>query len=311
MNTTAATAGQARNEDRTAALVAARRVLVTGFAAAAVETAALACDLAEALGAAVDPGGIDCGQIAGPTIARVGAVTADAGELRDRADLVVFWFCPPAQAAAFRAAYVTPAIATGRPRRVLAVGPTAATPEGHVAVPRDDAFDLARFLHAAAAGSARPAPAPLAAACDTLRTALDAAGCVAFVTHHDDPTGLESWSLVGLVRALAHHKPAFEVPLATGDGAAAAVCTWRYGAAGAIARADRDGAVFLPAECDALRLIARGEVDAVVAAGPLPAAVEAAITARGDAITVIRADDHALPRLLAAVRAQAAAEGRP
>ena len=60
-----------------ATLVAARRVLVTGFAAAAVETAALACDLAESLGAAVDPGAIDCGQIAGPTIARIGAVTAD------------------------------------------------------------------------------------------------------------------------------------------------------------------------------------------------------------------------------------------
>jgi hypothetical protein len=300
----------ARNEEPAAALGAARRVLVTGFAAAAVETAALACDLAEALEAAVDPGAIDCGQIAGPTIARIGAVTADPGELRDRADLVVFWFCPPEQAAAFRAACVTPATATGRTRRVLAVGPTAAAPEGHVAVPRDDAFDLARLLHAAAAGIACPAPAALAAACDTLRTALDAAGCVAFVTCHDDLTGLEPWSLVGLVRTIAHRTPAFEVPLGPG-GAGAAVCTWRYGAAGAIARADRDGAVFLPSECDALRLIARGEVDAVVAAGPLPDAVEAAIAAQGQALTVIRADDQSLPRLLAALRVQAAAEGRP
>lgn len=306
MNTTA---GQAGDDERTTAtLVAARRVLVTGFAAAPVETAALACDLAEALGAAVDPGDIDCGQVAGPTIARIGAVTADPGELRDRADLVVFWFCPPEQAAAFRVAYVTPAIATGRTRRVLIVGPQAAAPEGHVAVPRDDAFDLARLLHAAAAGIACRAPAALAAACDTLRTALDAAGCIAFVTCHDDPTGLEPWSLAALVRALAHVKPAFAVPLGP-DGAA--VCTWRYGAAGAIARADRAGAAFLPAECDALRLVARGEVDAVVAAGPLPAAVEAAIAVRGDAITVIRADEHSLPRLLAAVRAQADEGGRP
>ena len=300
----------ARNEEPAAALGAARRVLVTGFAAAAVESAALACDLAEARGAAVDPGAIDCGQIAGPTIARIGAVTADAGELRDRADLVVFWFCPPAQAAAFRAAYVTPAIVTGRTRRVLAVGPTAAAPEGHVAVPRDDAFDLARLLHAAAAGIACPAPAALAAACDTLRTALDAAGCVAFVTCHDDPTGLEPWSLGGLVRAIAHRTPAFEVPL-MGGGAGAAVCTWRYGAAGAIAAADRGGGAFQPAEADARRLIERGEVDCAVILGQVPAAVEAAIAARGDAITVIRADEHALPRLLAAVRAARAAEGRP
>jgi len=278
------TAGQARDEERTTAtLVAARRVLVTGFAVAPIETAALACDLAEALGAAVDPGAGDCGQLAGPTIARIGAVTAEPGELRDRADLVVFWFCGASvQAGAFRSAFVTPATATGRQRRVLAVGPTAEAPEGHVAVPRDDAFDLARLLHAAAADIACPAPAPLAAACDTLRTALDSAGCVAFVTCHDDPTGLEPWSLAGLVRTLAHAKPAF----------------------------DRNGAAFLPAECDALRLVARGEVDAVVTAGPLPAAVEGAIAARADAITVIHADEHSLPRLLAAVRARAGAGGR-
>lgn len=306
------TGAAARGGERTAALFAARRVLVTGFAAASAETAALACDLAEALGAAVDPGDIDCGQIAGPTIARLGAVTADPGELRDRADLVVFWFCDePSRAGAFRTAFVTPSTAAGRPRRVLSVGPTAAAQEGHVAVPRSDAVDLARLLHAAVAGVALPPPpAALAPASATLRAALDAAGCVAFVTSHDDGVGLEPWSLAGLVRALAHHKPTFEVPLA-GGGEAAAVCTWRYGAAGAIARADRDGAAFLPAECDAVRLIARGEIDGVVIAGPLSEAVEAAIAARGDGLTVVRADAKTLAGLVAAVRSQAAAGGRP
>ena len=310
-----ATARTGRDGEAAAALVAARRVLVTGFAAAAAETAALACDLAEALGAAVDPGAGDGGPIAGPTIARVGSVTADPHELRARADLVVFWFCGGSvRAGAFRTAFATPATATGRPRRVLAVGPEAA-PLGHVAVPRDGAVDLARLLHAAVAGVALPPPPPpLAAAYDRLRTDLDAAGCIAFVTEHDDPTGLDPtgldpWSLAGLVRTLAHAKPAFEVPLAPA-GEAAAVCTWRYGAAGAIARADRDGAEFLPAECDALRLVSRGEVDAVVAAGPLSAAVEAAVAARGDAITLVRADPRSLPALLAAVRA-AVPGGRP
>jgi hypothetical protein len=306
------TGAAARDVERSAtALAAARRVLVTGFAAAPAETAALACDLAEAVGAAVDPGDMDCGQIAGPTIARVGTVTADPQELRDRADLVVFWFCEPARVAAFRAAFVTPATATGRPRQVLVVG-AAAAQDGHVAVQRNDAVDLARLVHAAVAGIACPAPPPpLAAAYDTLRAALDAAGCVAFVTCHDDCVGLEPWSLTGLVRVLAHRKPAFEVPLEHGGGVAAAVCTWRYGAAGAIARADRAGAVFLPAECDALRLIARGEVDAVVAAGPLPEAVEAAIAAQGDALTVVRADATSLAALLAAVRTRPTAGGPP
>lgn len=305
-----ATARTGRDGEAAAALVAARRVLVTGFAAAPAETAALACDLAEALGAAVDPGAGDCGPIAGPTIARVGSVTADPDELRDRADLVVFWFCGGSvRAGAFRTAFATPATATGRPRRVLAVGPEAA-PHDHVAVPRNGAVDLARLLHAAVAGVAMPPPPPpLAAAYDTLRADLDAAGCIAFVTDHDDPTGLDPWSLAGLVRTLAHAKPAFEVPLVPA-GEAAAVCTWRYGAAGAIARADRDGAAFLPAECDALRLVSRGEVDAVVAAGPLSAAVEAAVAARGDALTLVRADERSLPALLAAVRA-AVPGGRP
>jgi len=302
----------ARDEEHAAALGAARRVLVTGFATAPLETAALACDLAEALGAAVDLGFTDCGQVAGPTIARVGVVSADPGELRDRADLVVFWFCDePASAGAFRSAFVTPTTAAGRPRRVLAVGPSAAAGEGHVAVPRAAAVELARLLHAAVAGvTVPPPPTALATACTTLHAALEAAGCVAFVTSHDDAIGLEPWSLAGLVRALAHHKPAFEVPLA-GGGEAAAVCTWRYGAAGAIAAADRMGGEFLPAEADAPRLIERGEADCVVAVGHVAAATEAAIATRGPRLTVIRADAESLPALVAAVRAARAAERRP
>ena len=306
------TGAAAWGNERAAALVAARRTLVTGFAGAAAETAALACDLAEALGAAVDPGAGDCGQVAGPTIARIGSVTAAPEELRDRADLVVFWFCEPASAAAFRESFVTPATATGRPRRVLAVGPhRAAAYQDHVAAEPAAACDLARLLHAAVVGVTVPVPSePLATALAKLHAAFADAACVAIVTGHADPIGLEPWSLVGLVRALAHQKPAFEVPLET-DGAGAAVCTWRYGAAGAIARADRTGAAFLPAECDALRLVARGEVDGIVAIGPLPAAVEEAIAARADALTVIRTDAASLPALLAAVRSARGAEARP
>jgi hypothetical protein len=294
-----------------AALASARRILVTGFAAADVETAALACDLAEALEAAVDPGGHDTAQVGGPTIARIGAVTADAEELRDRADLVVFWFCPPARAASFRARFVTPETAAGQRRQGLAVGPESDGPrDGHVAVDRGLAVDLARLLHAAADGIACPAPpAALAAARDSLRAALDAAGCVAFVTDHDDPVGLEPWSLTGLVRAIAHRRPAFEVPIEPA-GDAAAVCTWRFGAPGAIARADRAGAAFLPAECDALRLVARGEVDCLVALGPLPDFMEAAIVARGAGLTVLRPDARGLAALVDAVRTRAAAGGR-
>ena len=304
-----------------AALVAARRVLVTGGVAVPPGTATRACDLAESLGAAVDFGGLETAQVAGPTIARIGEVTADPGELRDRADLVVFWFCDPALAAAdFLHRFLTPATAAGRPRRTLAVGgvavATSASADRHLPLAHDLTVDLARVVHAAVAGRAIPAPpAPLAAARDALVAAIASAGCVAFVTHHDDPVGLEPWSLVGLVRAIAHEKPAFEVPLAPAGGAAA-VSTWRYGAAGAITRADRDGAGFRPAECDAVRLVARGEVDCVLAVGPPTAELEAALAARCDPPAVIRmsADGDAsaaLDALLAAVRPHRAAGGAP
>lgn len=296
-----------------AALVAARRVLITGFATASVETAALACDLAEAVHAAVDPGDHDCSRVAGPTIARIGAVTADPAELRDRADLVLLWFCDPDDVdSAFATNWITPPTTGGQPRRVIAVGPhRSAAAQTYVPADSPSAIDLARLVHAAVVGlPVPPPPGPLAAATAAVQAAVAEAACVAFVTAHADPVGLEPWSLVGLVRAIAHRTPAFEVPL-VGGGPGAAVCTWRYGAAGAIAGADRMGGAFQPAEADARRLIERSEVDCVVAVGRLPAAIEAAIEARGRHLTVIRADESSLPGLVAAVRAVCDAEGRP
>lgn len=309
------TGAEVRGFERAAAtLTAARRVLVTGFAHATADTAAIACDLAEELGAAVDPGWSDCGQVAGPTIVRMGAVTADAAELQDRADLVVVWFCDSARAAAFLERFAGRAMVSRGRRRTIVVGHAPDAPAGGegLVADRSDAVSLARLLHAAVAGIVVPVPSePLASACRTLSAAIEAAACVAFVTCHDDPVGLEPWSLAGLVRVIAHRKPAFEVPLADEPGDAAAVCTWRYGAAGAIARADRLGGEFLPGECDALRLVERGEVDCVVAAGPLAASVEAAIAARGEPLALIRVDDGSLVPLLAAVRARRTAGGSP
>jgi formylmethanofuran dehydrogenase subunit B len=292
-------------------LAAARRVLVTGGGLQAA-TAARACDLAEALGAAVDFGGLEAAQVAGPTIARIGELSADPEELRERADLVVVWWCEPrAAATGFLKRFVTPAPAAGS-RRVIVVGPpapAAAPAADHLALPADRAVDLARLLEAELAGRATTVPsADLAAAADALRAALAAAGCVAFVTDHRDVTGLEAWSLAGLVRAIARGKPAFAVPLEPADPAAA-VCTWRYGAAGAIALADRGGGEFRPAECDAARLVARGEVDCVVAVGVLSEHVEAALAARLQPVHVIRVtgDDTAIRARLDALVAKVAA----
>lgn len=289
-----------------AVAAAARRVLVTGLTSGTNESILAACDLAESLGAAVDAGVAETARIAGPTIARSGAVTADWEELRDRADLVLFWFCDPTSShPRFLERFVLPPMATGRKRRTIAVGPAAVLPPGplhtHCTLPRDAAVTVARLLEAAGAGiDPGPVAADHEATANLLAAALSAAGSVALVTAHaDDAVGVEAWAVAGLVRRLAHDRPAFAIPLGPGihspdanAAGAAAIITWRYGAAGAIARADRHGGEFLPAEADARRLVSRGEVDCLIAVGPLPARLDAAIAARPD-LAVIRIADAA------------------
>lgn len=274
----------------------ARRVLVTGCHGIGTDAVVAACDLAEALGAAVDAGDPEASRPAAPTIARVGEVTADRGELRDRADLVIAWFCDPdASCTGFSGDFLAPALASAGTRRVIAIGPVAVRLAGidgeHAMCDRGAAVEAARILHHMLLHGDAPVHAEptVATACRVLHEAIAQAGCVGFVTDDSaDPVGLEAWSLVHLVRALAHRKPAFEIPLRPRAAAFDAVCTWRYGAAGAIARADRGGGDFLPGEASAEQLIARGEVDAVVVVGELAPHVERVIATRGQHLDVIR-----------------------
>lgn len=290
--------------DRAAAVISgARRVLVTGLADATLESLTLACDLAEILGAAVDAGAAETAQTGGPTIARVGGVTADWEELRDRADLVVFWFCDPHDThPRFVERFVAARPAGTAARRTIAVGPAPvlerSPTHGHLALPAAAAVDAARLLQSLFTSRLPPAAPgdPLRAACEAVRTAIEAARCVGFVTRRGtDAVGLAAWSTASLVQSLAHARPAFDVPLGAGlDGpgpnvaGAAAVCTWRYGAEGAIAVARRGGAEFLPGEADARRLLARGEVDCVLAVGRPAPGLEDALAARGPGLALVR-----------------------
>ena len=300
------------------ALRAARRVLVTGLHGASLVAIRSTCDLAEALGAVIDTGTPDLAVPVGPIVARAGAVTADPAELRDRADLVVTWFCDPElHRPGFRTAFLEPPLADGQPRRLLAVGPEPLAAAGpHLRVPAESAVDLARLLHAILLGHAAPPENPAAAAvedaCRELAAAIRAATCVGFLTARtDDPLGLLAWASTLLVRTIAHERPAFAVPLDDAscdrgnDPTVADVLTWRYGAAGGIARADRLGAAFRPGECTAAKLIARGEVDLVLAVGRLQAACDAAIASRAGELDVVwvAGDDTAVPSLAALLEA--------
>ena len=289
-------------------LVSARRVLVTGLANAPLEAIAVACDLAESLGAAVDTGLPESARAAGPTIARAGEVTAAFEELRDRADLVIFWCCDPTNShPRVIERVVAPPLADGRQRQTIAIGSGSVMPDAvthrHLPLSRDLAVEAARLLHLRIAGRHAPdtLEGPLASDSSQLHDAIRSATCVAIVTGDAaDPVGLEAWSIVHLVRTIAHERQAFQIPLGAGLAAgganaagAAAACTWRYGAAGAIACADRMGSLFLPAEADARRLISRGEVDAVVILGRLSREFEQAITDRRDAVSLVRISDAA------------------
>jgi len=243
-------------------------------------------------------------------------VTAAPEELRDRADLAILWFCDPERSApGFIDRFVAPPV-NGMPRHTLAVGPADGHMNGphhhHGGIATAAAVDLARLVEAVirdiAIDGAACSLAALAAARE-IAAAIAAARTVAIVTDWSaDDVGLAAWSTASLVRAVAHEKPAFEVPLGDRDDAAVAACTWRYGAAGAIERADRHGGRFLPAEADAVRLLDRREVDCVVVVGEATAKVAAAIDRAAGAVSVVRlaADASALRSLAARIAASGA-----
>ncbi len=289
-------------------LRAARRVLVTGLGHVTVEEAIQACDLADLLGAAVAATTtVDEGLDRGAS-ARTGAVTAAWEELRDRADLVLYWFHDPTPALPrFAARFVAPPLPSGRPRSIMAVG---AAPAGLAGIshrhaldlPADAAVTLARVLEARLLD--RPVGTlteGLAAAAEGILAAIARADCVGIVTG-DDPSGAGHLAVTGLLRALAPRLPAFEVPAVDGPANAAgaeALLGWRYGASGDVPRATAatlasDPAS--PAPFDAAAAFRRGAFDAVIALGPVVGAA-AAFEASAPDVGVVAIDPGAGPFL--------------
>jgi formylmethanofuran dehydrogenase subunit A len=291
----------------------ARRVLVTGLDGVSSDAIRAACDLAEELGAAIDPGNPEAASSLGPVLVRAGSLTTAPEELRDRADLVILWFCPPhTLSRSPLEGMVRQSLPDGTVRTVIAVGPDALPcADRHHPAGGEQAVDMSRLLDAMLRGHGVPdgneTAAVLATACHDLAAAVRAATCVALVTDGDDTTNcLAAWAAAMLVRTMAHDRPAFAVPIATvsngHDADAGAILTWRYGSAGAIARADRLGADFRPAECSAEALVQRSEVDAVLTVGQMPKALEDALHAHSSAIPLLRFDGIARSETAGAVR---------
>jgi formylmethanofuran dehydrogenase subunit B len=277
-------------------LAKAGRVLVTGLGGAAIEGVREACFLAESLDAAIIPGSDEAGRHGGPLIARCGEITAAWEELRDRADLVLFWGHDPASThPRFIERFVAlPLAERARDRRTISIGALSAPPSTrHLQLDgAEDEATLARVLLAGLMN--RPCgdlPTGIAAAAATIRAAIDEAQCVAFVTGRHDPVGLSRWAVVELVRFLSQRLPAFEIPLpdpSAGPNAAgaAAVLTWRYGTASGSGAARNAPTTSPPPS--AIDLVTAGGLDAIVAVGRLPASLDAAIGRLPAPTSVIR-----------------------
>ena len=285
-------------------LLSARRILVTGLVSTTIDTIQIACELAAHLNTSIDANASETSIPTAPTAIRVGDVTADFEELRDRADLAIFWGCTPStNFQPFIKRFIKPEPKNGV-RHTISIGPTSLLPPTshnlHFAVQKDDLVSLARLVQARIdQKAARKLSNALGNIADKIKESIDNARCIGIVSSKTaDQTGLVSWSLSHLTRSLAHQKPSFGIRLNEGADAgggnyagASAVCTWRFGSPGAIPVASNAGSEFLPAEADAQRLIERDEVDCILIIGRLTSRIEDLLTISPKPKTVIHVSD--------------------
>ena len=222
-------------------LLSARRTLITGLVSTTIDTIQIACELAAHLNASIDANASETSILTGPTAIRVGDVTADFEELRDRADLAIFWGCTPStNSQPFIKRFIQPEPQNGV-RHTISIGPTSLLPPTshnlHFAVQKDDLVSLARLVQARInKKAARKLSNALGNIADKIKESIDNAHCIGIVSSKTaDQTGLVSWSLSHLTRSLAHQKPSFGIRLNEGADAgggnyagSSTVCTWRF-----------------------------------------------------------------------------------
>ncbi len=286
-------------------LISSRRPLITGLVSTTIDTIQIAYTLAERLHAAIDANAPENSLLTTPTAIRVGDITADFEELRDRADLAIFWGCSPStNFQPFIKRFIRPEPQNNF-RHTISIGPTSLLPPTshnlHFAVQKkDDLVSLARMVQARLEQKAyRKSSSDLGNIADKIKKSIDNALCIGIISSKTaDQTGLVSWSLSHLTRSLAHQKPSFGIRLNAeanvGGGncaGASTVCTWRFGSPGAIPFASNSGSEFFPAESDAQRLIEREEVDCILIIGRIPSRIEDLMARSAKQKTVIHVSD--------------------
>ena len=129
-------------------LASAKSPVILGMTGASLEAQRVAVAIADRIGATIDPGRFAESWPRWKAIQRVGMVSATLGEVRDRADVVVFWFADPMTThprhlerySAHPAGRFVPAGRKGRTIAVVDASPsaTSAIADRFVRVDRDD-----------------------------------------------------------------------------------------------------------------------------------------------------------------------------
>lgn len=297
-------------------LQAASAPLVMGFERATVEAQRHAVELADRLGAFLDPTDERGFSRNHAAIQTVGAVTATLGEVAARSDLVVYWNVDPATTHPrhierfARRPYSAPA-APAANRRVITVAAarpktSAASDEFLELKPGGDAAALT-VLRALFRGGdldlaqvAAQTGAPLEQWAYLAQRLKKAQYAVLFYEPAaGDPGGPDALSqgITDLVRELHRHTRAAALRLGAAWNAvgAAQVLTWQTGFPSAVSFAPGHP-TYLPGEASAQALLERGEVDAAVIIGADPAAhLSPAARAHLATIPYVVLDDHLNP----------------
>lgn len=272
-----------------AILGGARAPIVLGLSGSTIEAQAEAVALADRIGATIDPSGIDPARILAAQ--RVGRVSATLGEVKDRADLVIFWFVDPITthprhlerySAEPRGRFV-PGGRTDRSLIVVDAEPmaTAAVADQFIGLAADAQLTALRILRALIGGRAiDPARAEAATGLDraTLRGLADRMARARYGAFFFDASlGRSRGGSATVEAALTLVRDLNDttrfVALAMGGpgnatGAEAAL-TWQAGYPFAVDLA-AGFPRFLPDSATAARRLARGEADAVLIVGDLP-----------------------------------------
>lgn len=302
-----ATAGEA-TAHAAEILASARSPLVLGLTRATIEAQRLAVAIADRIGATVDPASSASSLPRWRSVMRVGMVSATLGEVRERADVVVFWGADPVvthprHLERYSAGPVGRFVPEGRSGRTLIVvdsepTPTSAVADRFLRIAPDEAGEILATLRALVRGIDVPhADDPVRDLAETMRSARYGAFFLGAGPGRGRGGSSDVEEALKLVRDLNASTRFVALTMgAPGNAAGAeAVLTWQAGSPVAVDFSEGFPR-FLPDDATAEARLSRREADAALIVADDPGSFLS---------TEARAHLAAIPRILIAPGATA------